>query len=338
MKRLGLFAFGVTTCVLVPTTLHLLQAGPNQVAKLVAADQTSIEVDGAKIDISTDKGLVEPGGKVRVTLSATADTRVKVPLAVLVYEQEGMGPGRTENPPVRVGRDEVTLDVRDGKASKTFAFTLRGNNRTWDMESEHPFGHYTVLVMSVKAADALVGSHRDANEVLYELRDGDGSASAKLGPVARLDINTPPVSDHIQILSGDLAQNGDVAVKVRVRNPTRRAFAEVELGLTVTPGDITGQYLGIGSDNAEVVANPDATFAMKPHETKDVVFHVHTTQTGTLGLYVDLKCKGDDCFPEKGETAAKLNDSMLDAIDIVPSEAGSAVAVADGGSAKEQAQ
>ncbi len=43
----------------------------------------------------------------------------------MVYEQEGMGDGRMPNPPERVGRADVTLDV-DGKASRTFAFTLPG--------------------------------------------------------------------------------------------------------------------------------------------------------------------------------------------------------------------
>jgi hypothetical protein len=325
MKRIGLFAFGITTCVLVPTTLHLLQAGPVQVAKLVAPDQKSIQINGAKVDVSVDKAIVEPGGKVRVTLTATADTRAKLPLTVVVYEQEGMGAERTENPPVRVGRDEVTLAVANGKASKTLAFTLRGN-RTADMGGDHPFGHYTVMVMSTKAADLMDRKLRHSRQDGFDPTSFDTSDDefAKLGEIARLDVNTRAVSDHIQIMTGDIATAGDIAVKVRVTNPTRRGFDAVQLSLAAAPSDLTGEYHGIPAEQVLVDDNPDATFAMKPHETKDLVFHVHTDATGTLGLFATVACTGDDCWSEgKKESASRLNDSMLDAIDVIaaPSDA-----------------
>ncbi len=348
MKRIGLFAFGLTTCVLVPTTLHMLVAGPNQVAKLYAPDQTSIDVNGAKVDISVDRGLVDVGGKVHVTLTATADKRTKVPLAVLVYEQAGMGEARTENPPTRVGRDEVTLDVADGKASKTFAFTLRGF-RASGMSGTDAFGHYTVLVMSPKAADLLEAKRRHTTSsdrdpdgffmVWYGLNGGavdPDSDVGKFGEIARVDVATRTDSESVKILGGDIAQAGDIAVKVRVHNPTRRAFANVGVTLATQPERLRGTWLGIKPDDVVIDDNPDATFALKPHETKDVVFHVHTSATGTLGLFASVNCAGEDCW-NGAESARQLDDSVLDAIDIVPAtapeHAGSAVATADGSAA-----
>jgi hypothetical protein len=328
MKNIGLFAFGVTSCVLVPTTLHLLQAGPNQVAKLIAADEESVQVGDAKVDISVDHGLVDAGGKVRVTLTATADKRTKVPLAVLVYEQAGMGEGRTENPPVRVGRDEVTLDVVDGKATKTFAFTLPGG-RPATMDGMGRFGHYTVLVMPPKAADELetkrrgaTNSDNDPRGFFVAYRNSDDTSTDAAGAIARLDVNTRSPSDHLAIVASDVARAGsDIAVKVHVRNPTRRAFRSVQVTLDAEASDLSGQWKGIAKEQVEIDDNPGATFAFAGHEAKDIVFHVHTGETGTLGLVASVQCDGDDCFSdmESSASAEALNDSVLDAIDILPS-------------------
>jgi hypothetical protein len=340
MKRLGLFAFGVTTCVLVPTTLHVLSAGPNQIAKLVAADQTSLDVAGAKVDISADRGLVDAGGKVHVTLTATADKRTKVSLAVLVYEQAGMGEARTEAPPNRVGRDEVTLDVRDGKATKTFAFTLPGN-RSEGMGGRSEFGHYTVLVMSPKAADLLehkrrhsVDSGNDPEHFFESYSGGADTDVGKLGEVARLDVATRTDSDSVKILNGDIAQAGDIAVKVRVHNPTKQAFSAVSVELHPHTYELSSHWLGIKEEDVAVDEKEGTTIALAPRETKDLVFHVHTTETGTLGLLATVQCTGDDCYGDAKRSNAThdLNDTVLDAIDVTPADdkqAGSAVAVAE---------
>jgi hypothetical protein len=335
MKHIGLVAFGITTSVLVPTALHRLIAGPNQVAKLVAPDEKSILVGDAQVDVSLDRGLVDAGGKVHVTLTASAAKRVKVPLAVLVYEQAGMAEGRTEAPPVNVGSDEVVLDVKDGKASKTFAFTLPGH-RAGGMGGPASFGHYTVLVMAPKAAAQLESkrrharnSDRDPNGFFEAYNaidegngadgsDANGSGAAKLGAIARLDVNTRTASDHLAIIASDTARQGDdISVKVRLKNPLKRAFKQVELTLAAQPEELGGQWNGLAREQVTIAANPDATFALAPHETRDVVFHVHTGETGTLGLFASVECTGDDCYGD-GPSASGLDDSVLDAIDILP--------------------
>jgi hypothetical protein len=332
MKHIGLFSFGVTTCALVPTALHLLQAGPNQVGKLVAGDEKSIQIGDAHIDISVDRGLVDAGGKVHVTLTATADKHVRVPLAVLVYEQEGMAEGRTEAPPDRVGRDEVTLDVVSGKATKTFAFTLRGR-RADGMDGTARFGHYTMLVMSPKAADELEAKRRrtsnsgDDPKGFFAAYNNAGNDDETPNPkaIARLDVSTRSPSDHLSIIAGDTARVGDdVAVKVRLRNPTRHAFQQVEIALDAQAAELSGQWRGLAPEQVTIDHNPDATFALAAHETKDVVFHVHTTANGTLGLVASAQCTGDDCYGDEGATKAtfRLNDSLLDAIDILPAPDG----------------
>jgi hypothetical protein len=338
MKHVALGAFAITACVLVPTTLHVLEAGPNQVAKLVAPDEQSIQVGDARVDVSVDRSLVDAGAKVHVTLTATADKPVKVPLAVLVYESEGVPEERVEDPPRRIGRDAVTLDVVDGKATRTFAFTLPGARITRTAVTE--YRHYTVLVMSPKAANQLEAKRRRADNNMadssgfFEIYRGLGEDVGSDTPadaaraIARLDVTTRAHSDHLEIVAADAARVGDVAVKVRVRNKTRRAFAQVDVGLAAESAELGGQWRGIPADQVVIADSPDSTFALAARETKDVVFHVHTKATGTLGLYATVRCNGDDCDDHnaKGDASA-LDDSVLDAIDILPAdESGSASA------------
>jgi hypothetical protein len=333
MRKIGVVAFGVTTCALVPTALQTLQAGPTQTAKLLAADVQTVQVGDAKVDISVDRGLAQGGGKMKVTLTATADKHTKVPVALLVYEQQGVNDSRVEDPPVRVGRDEVTLDVTGGRASKTVTFTLP-ETPTAPIDGE--FGHYTILVMSPKAAASLDAKRRHAHGIdpgendpngfwaAFEASlDPDKQENAKAGAIARLDVYSHTASNHLAIVAGDVARaNADIAVKVHVRNPTGRSFPGVAVALATQPENAFGSaWQGIEADHVDIDHNPDASFALKPHESKDIVFHLRTDQTGTLGLLASVACDTDDCFSDGRDGATKvLAASVLDAIDILPAD------------------
>jgi hypothetical protein len=342
MRKIGVVAFGVTTCVLVPTALQILQAGPAQTAKLLAADVQTVQVGDAKVDISVDRGLVQGGGKVKVTLTATADKHARVPLALLVYEQQGVNSNRVEDPPVRVGRDEVTLDVVGGRASKTVAFALPENPSA---PHDGGFGHYTILVMSPKAADSLDAKRRHAHGidpggsdpngfwVAFEAsQNPDQPDNAKAGAIARLDVYSHGVSNHLAIVAGDVAHtSADIAVKIHVRNPTGWKFPGVTVALTTQPENAFGSaWQGIEADHVDIDHNPDASFALAPHESKDIVFHLRTDQTGTLGLLATVQCDADDCFSDgRAKATAVLNDSVLDAIDVLPGDDQNKVAAAE---------
>lgn len=338
MNKLGLLAFGVTTCVLVPTTLHLLQAGPQQVAKLTAVDNQTIEIDGAKIEVKVDKGIVDPGGKVHVTLTATADTRTRARVGVIVFESEGTGGGRVELPPDKVGRDEVVLDTKsEASATKTFAFTLSGN-RGQEMDGHEMFGHYTILVMSPSAIDKLEGLRRKAEaagdpmmnytpvgnfETAYRLlgaksEDDSVEALAKPGAVARLDINTRPGDSPVSILVADsMKVDDDLAVTVKVKNPTKVAIDQVKVSLTATPS-LSATYKGLPEDNVAISIEDGADMiSLAPHETKSVVFHVKANATGVLGLFASTECTGEHCY-ENGVPA--ISDGALDAVDVLPKD------------------
>ncbi len=337
MRNLGLFAFGVTTCVLVPTTLHVLQAGPKQVAKLVAPNDSSLTINGAKIDVALDKGIVDPGGKVKVTLTSSARAKVDV----LVYESQGSGGGRVELPPVRVGYDEVSFS---GAETKSLSLTLRGN-RGEEMDGTMPFGHYTILVLPQGSADKLEklrhraakvaepmgdssGRYQAWENAYYQLSAKEGDAPddatntiAKPGEVARLDVNTRPANSPISIIVPDTGKaEDDIVVKVRVKNPSSKPVEGVKVSLDAKAYALQGEYKGIEAEEVEIYGAPATTttawrFSFKGHAgLKDIVFHVTAHKTGTLGLFATARCDTEACY--KDNKARLLSDNALDAMDI----------------------
>ena len=347
MKNLGLFAFGVTTCVLVPTALHLLQAGPKQVAKLVAPSARTLTIGNAKVDVAIDRAFVDAGDKVHVTLTATAPTHQKITLALLAYESTGTGGGRVETPPARIGRDEVTLDIVDGTATKQLAFTLPGA-RPVDMDGEEPFGHYAILVMPPKDADQLEALRRRASRTEDPMQDKGGhvarfedayretdrdpdpdatpdapaEADAKPafgtpGQMARLDINTRSKSAAISVEAPENARAGeDIAVTVRVKNESKKPLEEVTISLSGKPYAIANTYLGIDEEHVSIV-DGERKEAFAARETKTFVFHVTPTTSGVLGLYATASCTGENCYANGG---GMMREVALDAVEIAPAE------------------
>jgi len=332
MRNLGLFAFGVTTCVLVPTALHVLQAGPKQVAKLVAPGASSLEIKGTKIDVSVDKAIVDAGSKVKVSLAANG----KATVDVLVYESAGSGGGRVELPPVRVGYEEVSFK---GEETKSLTFQLAGN-RGEEMDGRNPFGHYTILVLPQGTANKLEalrhraakvdepmndpsGRYESFQQAYYQLKEGDTTdadhAIAKAGEVARLDVNTRPSDSPVSMTVEDNAKVGDdIIVKVKVKNPASKTIDKVEIKLAAETYGLSGEYKGVAPEQVEITGDDD-NIALKAHETKTVIFHVKSNVGGTLGLYATARCAADNCYEIKN--ASDLNDGALDAVDIAPSDA-----------------
>ena len=335
MKHVGLFAFGLTTCVLVPTALHVLQAGPEQVAKLAAPGLGKVTLGKAEISIKADQAIVEPGKKVHVTLTASAEGHEKARVALLVYESQGSGGGRVESPPALVGREEVVLDTQT-TPSKTFAFTLSGQ-RGENMDGIAAFGHYTILAMAPADADRLEKLHRRADRVNDPMSDPSGrygefmtafyqagSQDTEEGshPVlsARIDVNTRPTNSVVSIVAPDHARVGDdIEVAVLVKNTSRTPVAELAVALaTQVDGLVGNEYLGLGPDDASVLGAGEQTVAVGAHETARVIFHVRARGNGVLGLYARTRCDTEACYANN--MARSLSDVALDAVDIAPSE------------------
>jgi hypothetical protein len=351
MRNLGIIAFGVTTCVLVPTALHLTEAGPKQVAKLVAPGERSLAIGKAKVQVALDRAFLDPGDKVHVTLTATGPARQHIALDVLVLESTGTGGGRVETPPDRIARETVALEVgKAGAATKQLAFTLPGG-RGREMEGLAAFGHYTILVMPPGDADKFERLRRRAQRVDNPMDDRGGRSEAFLaayrsiavpgdepaaaepaaaeppddqsrsfgtpGQIARLDVNTRPKGSPLAIEAPDTAHTGDdLAIRVKIRNPSNRALAKVTVSLSARPDELANGYLGIGDDHV-AIENSAQDIALAAHETKRVVFHVSASAAGTLGLFATARCDDEACYQG---AARRINDAALDAIDITQAD------------------
>jgi transglutaminase superfamily protein len=338
MRKVGLLAFGVTSLVLTPAVLHQLTAGPQQIAKLVAPDASSVQIGDATIDISADRAIADPGEAVRVKLRATAPKAEQVSVGLLVLESMGTYNGRVEQPPNRTTLETYTLDAAPGGgAEKEVAIRLPGNRKPGEMQ----LGRYTVLVMTPKTAQKLdqlrrraqgegaapswdpmnsASPRHQAYQSLYygllsdtATRDADDDEA---GPAperaARLDVMTRPANSPIAIQAPEQAVVGqEISVVVKVTNPTKRRVA----GLTVQlqqPDLFGDSYHGLGFEQVSL-STESASLALAPRETKQVEFHLTAKQAGTLGLWATISCD-EEC----GGYDQRLNDGNLEAIDIAP--------------------
>lgn len=319
MRNVGLIAFGVTMCVLVPAAVNRLTAGRAQVAKLFAPSARTLELDdGAKVDISLDRVLVDPGDAIHVKLVASAPTARHVTVGVLVLGSNGTEESRVPSPPVGVAHETVRLDVdATGHATKELPIRLRGARAQLD-----PFAHYTILVMPPKAADKLerlrsnarvipdptggIPSYNRSGEkfqTMYwavkseQVPDGDDELFGH-GQIARLEAHTRPKGSSITITAPDTApRDGKFTVVVTVKNPGKRPLAGLEVSLDTLEGILEHQledrYLGLAGSTVAIEAGT-TTLDLAGHETKHVEFQVSASAAGVVGLYARARC-GDGC-------------------------------------------
>jgi hypothetical protein len=337
MRKVGLLAFGVTSAVLIPAVLHELAAGPEQIAKLMAPDSSSVQIGDATIAVSADRGIADAGQTVHVKLRATAPRTSKVSAGVLVLESMGTYNGRVEQPPNRVSLETVALDAEPGGGpEKELAIRLPGNRKVGEME----LGRYTVLVMTPKNAEMLDrlrrGAQREAaapkwdpmesespkheayGNLFYNLTrelestDPDDDEPAPPAPehAARIDVLTRPANSAVAIHAPEHAAVGEeITVVVAVTNPTKRRVSELDVQLQ-KPRLYGDSYHGLDFEQVSL-STESASMALGPHETKQVEFHLTAKQAGTLGLWATVSCH-EECDYDQ-----RLNDGNLEAIDII---------------------
>jgi hypothetical protein len=337
MRNIGLFAFEVTSLLIVPAALHGLTAGPKQVAKLVAPGAGSFELGGAKIDVSVDRSVVDPGDKVKITLVASADRAHKVTVGVLVLESMGSYNGRVPEPPIGIEHETLTLEAKaGGGAARELAVRLPGDRK----HDQMAFGRYQILVTSPAAADKLdrlrvrarregaapgwdpmesaSPNHDKYMHAFYTLthgddqdgHDADGEAAAP-GKLALLEVNTRPKDSPVAIHAPDqVAVAEPFTVVVTVTNPTKRAVKDLSVKL-VEPPDLMGDYLGIANKTDVAIEASSAALDLGPHETKQATFRVTARRTGVLGLYAEIQGGDESAYD------VRLSDGALEAIDVV---------------------
>lgn len=345
MRHVGLLAFGITTAVLVPAAIRHLDAGPQQVARLVAPAASSLELNGAKIEVSADHALVNAGDSVKVKLHGTVPAGKAVTVEVLVLESTSSPESRVANPPRGLERTSVTLT--SAAPDKEVAFKLPGNGRT-EFNGASTFGQYTILVMDPVAMDRLE-SLRSRAKGTNSMEDTTGkyeawssafwrvgktaqpaepgeepsedevkeaAAMAKIigkpGASARLDVQTRPIGARIAIAAPEQAKVDEkFAVTVTVKNPTNKKVESLDVSLSTPAYRLTNDtYKGIASESV-AIDEESIKIDLGAKESKSVTFHVSASVAGTLGLYATSSCEGDE------DVCRKIVDAQVEAVDIV---------------------
>jgi hypothetical protein len=329
MRNIGLIAFGVTTCVLVPAAISRLSAGPQQVGKLVAPGAESIELDGATIDVTIDRAVVDPGGDIHVKLVGKSAKAKRVALGVLVYGSSGSEGSRVPDPPVDVAHEEVTLAL-DGKTDTTKDVKVR---LAGAVGGTQPFAHYTILVMPRKAADRLAalrdrfrvipGTKNDPipsynnsgskfTSLYWQIKSGEAPEEAPAlfepGGIARLEAHTRIKGSAVSITTPPTTRVGEAyTVAVTIKNPTKRKKLELDVTLATPAGLVEQGYTGL-RDEAVVIEPASIRIELGRHETKRVEFKVTPKVTGTLGLYAHATTE---------DWVAELEAGAVEATDVI---------------------
>lgn len=347
VRHPGLLAFGVTCGVAIPAALHGLDAGSAQVGKLFAPGARSLTVGRARITAAVDRALVDPGDAVHLTLTATTARDTPVEVGVLLLEAIATSESRVDTPPRLIAHEHVSFEPGGAGAVHELTFQLRGH-RGPILDGVAPFGRYTILVMSARAAAnlehlrgrafgldglgdetgrvepwsqafAMVGrdltddERRPDNPELVAELERVASVIGRPGQSARLDLQTRPAPGPVRVHAPARARVAEpFAVAVTVTNPGHHAVTGLQVTLEPPPLFVD-DYRGVPSDAVDIAG--DAELDLGPRESRTIAFTVTARRPGTVGLYGRVRC-GRAVDPDGDEPCLAVIGGQLDATDV----------------------
>lgn len=321
MKHHGLFAFALTTAVLVPAAAHYLSAGHDQVARFAAGNSGELRLGGATVQTTLAHPLVDPGEPLKIKLAASGVKGKRLEVGLLVYGSSGDEGSRVPSPPRGIAYRTVSIPVdAEGTGATELAIPLKGAGT--NAYYPQAFTGYQVLVMSPKAAERLERLRRnsgfagDEDEGIpyyntagekfmalygnYADKTGEDATLFAEGAVVRLDAHTRAINPAIAIHTPDTTEVGKAfTVAIAVTNSTKKPVTGMELSLETPLGVVED----VEEDNkakglSALVVPEQAEFTLGAGETKRFEFRVMPSDVGVLGLYARVACHGEAC-PEK---------------------------------------
>ncbi len=322
MKHHGLFAFALTTAVLVPAAAHYLSAGHDQVARFAAGNGGVLKLGGATVQTKLEHPLVDPGEPLKITLSARGAKGKRLEVGLLVYGSSGDEGSRVPGPPIGVAYRTVSIPL-DGEGTGTteIAVPLKGAaNNPYDPQA---FTSYEVLVMAPKAAEKLerlrrstgfigdqeegIPSYNKSGEKFMQLyrwggdKTGEDVTLFAEDAIVRLDAHTRAINPSIAIHTPDTTEvSKTFTVAISVTNSTNKPVKDLELSLE-TPLGVTEDVVeeGQAAKGISALVMPEQVgFELGAGETKKFEFRVMPSDLGVLGFYARVACHGEAC-PDK---------------------------------------
>jgi len=267
-------AFLATVLIAVPAAWRVLDADIQRDGPATKPKVQTIEIDGAKITVELDRGLLMAGDKLVARLVATSETPRTIALDVRAMEDMGYGGERIPNPPRQVGRRKLNIQAIPGGKITDVAFTLgsrgkKGSARWFDIEV------------------ARLGTKRDDDRFTSEDAEDGLPSTARVGAATWSGNSFAMTIEPPAVIPDD--QNFTVAV--RVTNTTKQPiqWLEVEIGGSeLAYGGLEGHlYLNDREDShfttsKTVSENSDEPLA--PGETRVYHFDVLPQPTALDGV------------------------------------------------------
>ncbi|MDB4958859.1 MAG: hypothetical protein JWO36_6428 [Myxococcales bacterium] len=113
-SRTTLTAFLATAAVAIPAGWRVLDADIQTDGKRVRPMQQAFTVDGARVTLEVDRGLVMTGDSVTAKLVAYSDTPKRVALEMRVTQSSNYEGERVEQPEIAIDHEKLTLDAAPG--------------------------------------------------------------------------------------------------------------------------------------------------------------------------------------------------------------------------------
>ena len=113
-RHTALAAFFATVAVAVPAGWHALDADIQTDGKRVRPLQQSFTVDGAKVTLDVDRGIVMTGGTVTAKLVAYSDTPKQVTVDLTVFQSSNYEGERVEQPQIAIDHEKLVLAAAPG--------------------------------------------------------------------------------------------------------------------------------------------------------------------------------------------------------------------------------
>lgn len=325
MRHIGILAFSVTTCVLVPVAIHDVVAGKEQIAKLAAPNSATAKIGKAEVAVKLDRYMLDPGEKLGVHVEASNVPGKTLEVGLLVIGSNGTEGDRVQSPGVGVAFRTLKLAAKDGVASTDLAIPLQGAQPSRYGEGGG-FGHYTVLVGPVEALSKLERWRRNASYVgdtsqeipslnrsgsnfmsmWWDLRmENDENAADATeeraraytrGSIARVEAHTRPKSDAIALTVPDTATVGQpFTVSIHIENKSRRAMKGLEVHLVQSDG--MDPIYDEGADSKIAISPELAKIDVPARSGQDVTFTVTPKRPGVVGLVTTARCPYTDEKP-----------------------------------------
>ncbi len=259
-------AFFATVLIAVPAGWHLLGADIQTDGPATRPKLKTLQVDGVKVSVELDRGVLMAGGTLKATLIATSDTPKTISLDVRAMEDMGIGEERVSNPPQQVGRRRITIEsAPDGGKRVDVAFKLGERGRKgvvhwFDIE---------VTKAGVKRSDELFDNAEVDEGIPMAARVGAATWNGNSYPLA---IELPAV----------IPADQPFTVAVRLTNTTKKQidWLNIELGgKEISYGGLDELYARSDDQGFDIAAADDNYVDAPVEPGKQRVAHFVITPT-----------------------------------------------------------